>query len=355
MELIRKAMGVWILFEFLILPFSYTFLPSPGIYFHWSMISVTDALAHLFNEQLIIQDPTLSDSISSYIWAAVSFPLALGIALFIERVLKKEINSSLIKLFLLYLLSFFLLRYGIDKILGNQFQSPEPNILTEKVGNLSKDLLYWTSMGTSSVYNQFMGWAEVIAGTLLLFPSSRKIGLYFSLVIFVNVFLINIGFDISVKFLSALLLTTSAWLLISEKSEQIEQSKFTYLAHALSLFLLLELIVSGIRIMNKVEKEFQGTFLVEESTDPDLPPKATIHLNSKGYLIIEKDDQFKSYPINVSGKKFHFTFQDNNSFIGHIENGKLQLASAKDTVTGLQVNTDYLLLRDKTHWMVESF
>lgn len=316
---------------------------------------MTDVLVHLFNEQLIIHDPTLSDSISSYVWAGVSLPLALGIALFIERVLKKEINSSLIKVFLIYLLSFFLLRYGIDKILGNQFQSPQPNILTEKVGNLSKDLLYWTSMGSSSVYNQFMGWAEVIAGILLLFPRSRKIGLYFSCGIFVNVFFINIGFDISVKFLSALLLITSAWLLISERTEQIEKSKFTYLARALSLFLLLELIVSGVRIMNKDELEFQGTFLVEESTDTDLPPKATIHLNSKGYLIVEKDDQFTSYPINVSVKNFHFTFLDDNSFIGHIENGKLQLASAKDTVTALKVNIDYLLLKDKTHWMVESF
>lgn len=316
---------------------------------------MTEALVHLFDEQLIIHDPTLSDSISSYVWAAVSFPLTMGITLLFEHVLKREINISLIRLFLLHILSFFLLRYGIDKIFGNQFQSPESNILNEKVGYLSKDMLYWTSMGTSKIYNQFMGWAEIIAGILLLIPRSRKIGLYFSCGIFVNVFFINIGFDISVKFLSALLVITSVWLLINEKKEEIDHPKISYLAHALGLFLLLELIVSGMRIVNKAEQEFQGTFSVERSTDTDLQPSTLIHLHRKGYLIVEQDDQFRSYPMNVSGKNFHFTFRDNDTFEGHLEGRHLYLTSPKDTVTAIKEFTDYLLLKDKTHWMVESF
>ena len=105
-----------------------------------------------------------------------------------------------------YLLAFFLLKYGFDKLFKHQFYQPEPNILYTPVGKLSKDILFWTSMGTSYSYNVFMGIIEIVPALLLFFKRTRMLGSLISLGVLINVFMINIGFDITVKFLSSFLI-----------------------------------------------------------------------------------------------------------------------------------------------------
>jgi hypothetical protein len=101
------------------------------------------------------------------------------------------------------------MRYGANKLFKWQFYLPEPNTLFTRVGNLDRDILYWTSMGTSYEYNVFMGIVEILPAVLLLIPRFRFIGLLLSLGVFTNVLAVNIGFDITVKYFSGFLLFLS--------------------------------------------------------------------------------------------------------------------------------------------------
>lgn len=113
-----------------------------------------------------------------------------------------------------YILSFFLFVYGFNKIFKLQFYIPEPNTLYTPLGQLSKDILFWSSMGSSHSYNLFMGLVEIIPALLLLFRRTRMLGAVISFTVLLNVLMINFGFDISVKILSSFLLFLSLVILV---------------------------------------------------------------------------------------------------------------------------------------------
>ncbi|WP_199139323.1 hypothetical protein, partial [Pedobacter sp. ASV12] len=98
------------------------------------------------------------------------------------------------------------MKYGIDKVLLQQFSTPEANILYTPFGNLDKDILLWSTFGTSKFYNVAIGFVEVFVALLLFFRSTRLVGFYMSLALFLNICIINFGFDISVKTFSLFLL-----------------------------------------------------------------------------------------------------------------------------------------------------
>lgn len=112
-----------------------------------------------------------------------------------------------------YILSFFLFVYGFNKVFKLQFYIPEPNTLYTPLGQLSKDILFWSSMGSSYSYNLFMGLVEIIPALLLLFRRTRMLGAVISFTVLLNVLMINFGFDISVKILSSFLLFLSLVIL----------------------------------------------------------------------------------------------------------------------------------------------
>jgi hypothetical protein len=108
--------------------------------------------------------------------------------------------------FLRYFLALHLLSYGCDKIFKAQFYFPEPNTLFTTVGETPKDLLYWSTMGSSRGYNLFLGSIEVIAALLLFSRTASLAGALLSLAIFINVLAVNLCFDISVKLFSSFLI-----------------------------------------------------------------------------------------------------------------------------------------------------
>lgn len=129
------------------------------------------------------------------------------------------INKKWFKHFLLIIeyicviyISVILIKYGIDKILKAQFPEPEPNILFTRFGNLDKDILFWSTIGTSKIYNIITGSIELFSGALLLFKRTRFLGLLLAIISFTQILIINISFDISVKFFSLILLLMSLFL-----------------------------------------------------------------------------------------------------------------------------------------------
>lgn len=109
-------------------------------------------------------------------------------------------------------ISIILIKYGVDKIFKTQFPEPESNILFTKFGNLDKDILFWSTMGTSKIYNIIIGSIELFSGVLLLFKRTQFLGSLLAIISFSQILIINISFDISVKLFSLILLLMSLFL-----------------------------------------------------------------------------------------------------------------------------------------------
>ena len=158
-----------------------------------------------------------SDTVAMYVLVFVLLILAVLIGLLVQQIKQWAIYRDkvlrFIYLLVCYYLALQLLKYGLDKVFKNQFYLPEPNTLYTPMGRIPKDLLYWSSMGTSHLYNVFLGSMETLAALFILIKRTRLVGLLLSLFIMINVVAVNFGFDISVKIFSLLLLFLTFYLL----------------------------------------------------------------------------------------------------------------------------------------------
>jgi hypothetical protein len=71
-------------------------------------------------------------------------------------------------------------------------------------------------MGASAPYQMFTGWAEVIAGLLLLAPKTAVIGLLIAIADMLQVFVLNVSYDVGLKQTSFHLLAIAVFLLAPE-------------------------------------------------------------------------------------------------------------------------------------------
>jgi len=169
-------------------------------------------------EFIYVSNPEItSDSTSLYLLLFILFVVAIILVTtfsffaFWKKYQRKTVE--IIRLTLCYYLACIMLKYGFDKIFKAQFYLPEPNTLYTPLGMLDKDILFWSTMGTSLSYNIFMGLIEVIPALMLLYRKTRNLGLFILSGVLINVVFINFGFDISVKLFSSFLLLISLLLL----------------------------------------------------------------------------------------------------------------------------------------------
>jgi hypothetical protein len=111
--------------------------------------------------------------------------------------------------YLRFALAAVLLGYGFAKFPPQQFQPPSPEKLVSTYGNSSMMGLLWTFMGASAAYTMFAGLAEIIGGAFLLFRRTALLGALVSIGVMLNVFMLNMCYDVPVKLYSLHLLVTS--------------------------------------------------------------------------------------------------------------------------------------------------
>jgi uncharacterized membrane protein YphA (DoxX/SURF4 family) len=159
----------------------------------------------------------VSDSTGHYLFVFSLAIFSVITAVVVHFIWKNKMNSKkLIQIGIIiisYYLAVQLLSYGLNKIFKWQFYFPEPNTLYTRVGDMPRDILYWTTMGTSHRYSVFAGLIEVIPAVLLLFKQTRLIGALVAFGVLLNVVMINFSFDISVKLHSLFLIFCSAMLI----------------------------------------------------------------------------------------------------------------------------------------------
>ena len=205
------------LFFCLAIPFELGFLPSIGL-----------MIEPLVNPLLVYLGEWILPGCTDCIWQAISDSHGLCLLAFICLLLGIIIASimkfasgtwragffSLVQVFLMFYLCMQVASYGIQKLLMQQFFSPEANTLFTPVGRLDKDILFWTTMGLSRGYNVFLGIVEIIPALLLLYYRSRTIGLIILAMVLLHVFVIDISYGIDVRIYSAFLLSITLYLLI---------------------------------------------------------------------------------------------------------------------------------------------
>lgn len=115
-------------------------------------------------------------------------------------------------LFVTYYLAYFLLVYGIIKLYYLQFRPPNLERLFQEVGHISPMRLLWTFMGFSKGYTIFSGFCETLAGALLLFRRTRTLGALTAVGVMLNVFMLNMSYDVPVKLFSLQLMIMGLYL-----------------------------------------------------------------------------------------------------------------------------------------------
>ncbi len=117
------------------------------------------------------------------------------------------------RLFIRFALASQMFEYGMTKLIPVQFPSPSLTTLVTPVGNLSLSGLLWTSIGASHAYEIFTGCAELLGGILLVVPRTTTIGALISLADMIQVFVLNMAYDIGVKQVSFHLILLAVFLL----------------------------------------------------------------------------------------------------------------------------------------------
>jgi hypothetical protein len=117
------------------------------------------------------------------------------------------------RLFIRFALASELLLYGMVKAVPLQMPFPFLTRLVEPYGNLSPMGVLWASIGASPSYESFAGCAELLGGLLLILPRTTMIGALIALADMIQVFMLNMTYDVPVKLLSFHLILLAIFLL----------------------------------------------------------------------------------------------------------------------------------------------
>ncbi|WP_040810260.1 hypothetical protein [Nocardia concava] len=95
-----------------------------------------------------------------------------------------------------------MLVYGAAKVIPLQMPRPTLITLLQPYGDFSPTSVLWNQVGSSPVYEMLLGTAEILGGLLLFLPRTATAGALLSLVSLLQVFVLNMTFDVPVKLLS---------------------------------------------------------------------------------------------------------------------------------------------------------
>lgn len=106
-----------------------------------------------------------------------------------------------------------MLLYGFVKAVPMQMPYPYLFKFLEPLRDFSPMGVLWTSVGASPAYEMFSGCAELLGGILLIFPRTVTLGALVCLADMIQVFTLNMTYDVPVKLLSFHLILLSLLLL----------------------------------------------------------------------------------------------------------------------------------------------
>lgn len=133
-----------------------------------------------------------------------------------RRVANHGVAHRRFVVFLRFALGTTLLSYGAAKFIPLQMSYPGLTRLLEPYGQFSPMGVLWASIGASPSYEIFTGIAEATAGVLLFIPWTARLGAVMSLACMIQVFMLNMTYDVPVKLFSFHLVLMSLYLLMPD-------------------------------------------------------------------------------------------------------------------------------------------
>jgi hypothetical protein len=193
--------------------------PGPGLGTVWPMRDITSWTG----VHILGMTPPLAYSGNSrdtdFFWAQIFLVVSVAIAStifwsFLDG--RRDNYASLHKwfrVFVRFALAAQMIYFGMLKVIPTQFPAPSLLTLAAPVGNLSLQSLLWTSIGASTPYQIFTGIVELLGGLLLIAPRTTTLGAGICLAGTLQIFVLNMTYDVGVKILSFQLVLMSLFLL----------------------------------------------------------------------------------------------------------------------------------------------
>jgi hypothetical protein len=129
---------------------------------------------------------------------------------------RREHHSQLqqwVRLFARFALGSTMVSYGMVKAIPLQMPAPGLTRLLEPFGHFSPMGVLWYSIGASRPYEIFAGCAELAGGILLFIPQTAMLGALICLADSIQIFTLNMTYDVPVKLFSFHLIVLSLFLL----------------------------------------------------------------------------------------------------------------------------------------------
>mgnify|MGYP000327238120 CR=1 FL=1 len=276
----------------------------------------------------------VSDSILLYAHLVIVLIIACFLSLIrFPKKISSKVSFALIK-YCSYYLSLMLLIYGCNKLFKYQFFDPHPNTVFMPVGQLTKDFLYWTAIGTSKLYNSVLGIVEILLAISLWYKPTKVFGSFLAWLVLAHIVLINFAFDINVKVQSIFLLFVCTVILLPYL-----KSMFNFFVGKQSQLKVNVYIKSG---KLKLVKAIVIIFIVLESFYPYLksntwngdnatkPPHFGAYeilnnnnfkrffIHSDPYFIVQTvEDEFYSFRMTLSKDKLRLNQNEQESVLSY--------------------------------------
>lgn len=185
-------------------------------FWNW-LIHIVGSLVFSITKELPLPAGS-GDTTYNYIQVFTQLVLAFFVTIIWSIANRKQSNYNVLFSYLLvyvrYFLALTLLSYGFSKLFTNQFSSLSLFDLITPYGNSSPMGLMWNFMEYSDSYTIFAGLSEIVGGLFLLFRRTAVLGALISFGVMLNVFIMNMSYDIPVKLFSAHLMFMALLLLI---------------------------------------------------------------------------------------------------------------------------------------------
>ena len=120
------------------------------------------------------------------------------------------------QVFVRFSLGATMISYGMLKAFPLQMSYPNLTRLLEPYGNFSPMGVLWASIGAAPGYERFAGSMELMAGILLFVPRLSTLGAMVAFADAVQIFLLNMTYDVPVKLFAFQLILMSLYLLAPE-------------------------------------------------------------------------------------------------------------------------------------------
>ena len=159
---------------------------------------------------------------TSFGWAETYFALLLSVVGCVIWTLADRKRPNYVRLnywlclFTRYCVAMVALSYGIIKLFLLQMPYPSLSQLATPLGDYLPMRFAWMFVGYSNTYQFFSGFMEVLTGLLLLYRRTTTLGVMLGMVVFANIFIMNMSYDIPVKIYSFHLLLMCIFLLTNE-------------------------------------------------------------------------------------------------------------------------------------------